>query len=327
MASFDFSSIAEGLQTLHPRLELTLHASAEPTELSRSLQSVAGSLVELSRGRIALGSGADTCANVVATPALTLARAGRGDVHYLALPQGPEEAPFVEAVLGAGDADDTVELRSRLADLGRPAELLVFITPSCPYCPRAVQAAVRLAAAHPDISASVLDVEQFPSLGERFGVLSAPTTLLDEQLSWTGVRTAEEIAGDLLDRGSEDFGRKVFRCLIETGRFREAVRSIEEGHGARHFAAAWRGSTTSLRIGLMLAAEDVLETSDVPFRPVVGELAAVLRAGDHALRGDTADLLSRIDHPEAKAALRPLLDDPDPDIAEIAAEALGGRLE
>ena len=47
-----------------------------------------------------------------------------------------------------------------------------------------------------------------------------------------------------------------------------------------------------------------------------------LAAEDPVLRGDTADLLGRIGHRAARNPLRTLLEDPNPDVAEIASEAL-----
>jgi alkyl hydroperoxide reductase subunit AhpF len=44
--------------------------------------------------------------------------------------------------------------------------------------------------------------------------------------------------------------------------------------------------------------------------------------GPTDLRGDTADLLGQIGHIRAKPALEALLSDPNPDVAEIAAEAI-----
>ena len=60
-------------------------------------------------------------------------------------------------------------------------------------------------------------------------------------------------------------------------------------------------------------------------RQAAAGLAAVARTDDVALRGDTADLLGRLAHPAARAALEELRHDPDPDVAEIAAEALEGE--
>ena len=53
-------------------------------------------------------------------------------------------------------------------------------------------------------------------------------------------------------------------------------------------------------------------------------LINLLGAEDDALRGDTADLLGQIGHPGARKPLQALLHDPNPDIVEIAEEALEG---
>ena len=326
IGQFDFTSIAGRLQALEPALELTLHVPGAPTEFADALRAVADALVRQSPTTVSLHVDRDSSHAVpfAAIPALTLERAGSGRVQYLALPEGPEKAPFLEAILGPGHTErEAGELRARLADMGSPAELVVFIASTCPHCPRAVQAAVRLAGAHLGIAAAVVDVEQCPELCEQFGVRSTPTSLIDRKLSWTGVRSAGEIADDLLARGGEAYEQRAFRSLIEASRFDAAVHSMHTGSGAKHFLVAWQESTMSSRIGLLMAAEAVLETSHVPFQAIVDELATMLQSDDVPLRGDTADLLGRIDHPAARAALRPLVDDPDPDIAEIAAEALG----
>ena len=87
-------------------------------------------------------------------------------------------------------------------------------------------------------------------------------------------------------------------------------------------ARAWSTSTTASRMGLLLAVEQVLERDGHGLDEAVAELLPILQADDAALQGDTADLLGRIGHPAATEGLRALLDHPNPDVAEIAAEAL-----
>ncbi|MFH1755588.1 MAG: HEAT repeat domain-containing protein, partial [Candidatus Latescibacterota bacterium] len=55
---------------------------------------------------------------------------------------------------------------------------------------------------------------------------------------------------------------------------------------------------------------------------IVDGLIAVLRSGDMALKGDTADLLGTIGHPHAAEPLQELLQSDNADIVEIAEEAL-----
>ena len=72
----------------------------------------------------------------------------------------------------------------------------------------------------------------------------------------------------------------------------------------------------------LMAAEEAIEKTDEALDAIVPGLIATLGSDDAALRGDTADLLGRIGHPEAIDGIRKLLDDPNRDVAEIAAEVL-----
>jgi HEAT repeat protein len=71
-----------------------------------------------------------------------------------------------------------------------------------------------------------------------------------------------------------------------------------------------------------MAAEEALEAGREVLDHLVADLVPILCAEDATLRGDTADLLGRIGHPAAKDALESLQGDPNPDVAEIASEAL-----
>lgn len=65
-------------------------------------------------------------------------------------------------------------------------KLQVFVTPTCPYCPRAVVLAYRLALASPQISAEGVEVTEFPDLGDRFAVMGVPKTVIDELIHIEG---------------------------------------------------------------------------------------------------------------------------------------------
>jgi HEAT repeat protein len=71
-----------------------------------------------------------------------------------------------------------------------------------------------------------------------------------------------------------------------------------------------------------MAVEEALEADRAALDGLVSGLLPILPSEDAALRGDTADLLGRIAHWTARDPLRALLDDPNPDVAEIASEAL-----
>ena len=114
----------------------------------------------------------------------------------------------------------------------------------------------------------------------------------------------------------------MFKSLVENSRLEEVQKKILRGSGAKHFADTWSKSTTQLRMGLMLVADEILETDADILNSIVSELISLLGSEDASLRGDTADLLGRIGDPSAIEALEALKSDSNPDVAEIAAEAL-----
>jgi glutaredoxin-like protein len=103
-------------------------------------------------------------------------------IRFYGIPSGHEFASLLEAIRMVGS--DTLELqpatRQFLEGLAAPLHLQVFVTPSCPYCPRAVVLAHRLAYASPHVTADAVEVSEFPELGQRYHVMGVPRTIIDE---------------------------------------------------------------------------------------------------------------------------------------------------
>lgn len=318
----DLDHVCKTLSSLEAPLDIIFHAGEEESPFGSELAKAAAGIEGEAGGVVTVKQGDGT--GLVASPGLTLSSRGQQNINYLIVPEGLEAPPFLEALLGLsqGVAGPTEELARQLKGLERPAELLVFVAPTCPHCPKAAQAANRIAVASPQVTTSVIDVQQFPALAERFKVKSVPLTILDENLFLTGVVQARELAEQILSRGSEEFDAHLFLTLVEEGRVSEAADQIRDGRGLAHFLSAWKKSTTSLRMGLLLISEEVLDEDRSAMDGIVDELINELGSFDAAHRGDTADLLGRIGHTSAKEALGDLRGDSNPDVAEIASEAL-----
>ena len=104
------------------------------------------------------------------------------------VPGGHEFTSFVLGLYnaaGPGQAlDEETEAATRA--IQKPVELQVLVSLSCTMCPELVTAAQRLAAAHPDISAQVYDLNHFPDLREQYQVMSVPCLVVNrgEQISF-----------------------------------------------------------------------------------------------------------------------------------------------
>jgi hypothetical protein len=192
----------------------------------------------------------------------------------------------------------------------------------CPHCPAAVGAANALALASERVSVFIIDAQRFTDLSQKLEVRSVPLTVIDGGLSLGGVTPPGELARTLLSAGTPEFRRRHLLSLVETRRLQEAVALVGGADGPAALLALWQASTTNSRMGLLLLVEQVLEGTPDALHGIVPGLIGLLGADDAALRGDTADLLGKIGHPDARPALERLRSDPNPDVAEIAAEVL-----
>lgn len=310
---FDRKRLRDGLTNLPAPIELILHPSREETPFSKRLADAARSFEQVAVGSIKIKPG--DAKGPPAAPALTLSYRGRANIHYLAVPEGPEAPPFVEALidLPKGAAGYDPEWIRPLSALKLPAEMWVFIAGTCPHCPQAVRAANRIAITSPQITTVIIDAQQFPDLAGRYKAKSVPMTIIDGGMSIVGIVPPAQLVEKILNRNKKE----IFLSLVEAGRFDDAEEKIGEG-----FVSAWKQSATQLRMGLMLVAEKALSNDPHSMDSLVPDLLPATKSEDAALRGDTADLLGQIGHPAAVDALKTLLNDDNPDVAAIAEEAL-----
>jgi glutaredoxin-like protein len=120
---------------------------------------------------------------IVRTPTIVFRAVGSdGDnVRFIGLPSGYEFQTLVEVVrmVGTGDSGLGPASVERVAELDVPVRLQAFVTPTCPYCPRAVLAAYRLALANPNVIAEGVEASEFPQLAQRYRISGVPDTVID----------------------------------------------------------------------------------------------------------------------------------------------------
>lgn len=120
-------------------------------------------------------------------PALALLRV-EGDrvtdygIRLYGIPSGYEFSTLIEDLLMVsrgehGLSDATVKELERLLE---PVRIQVYVTPTCPYCPRAVVLAHRLAMASPLITADMVESMEFPQLANKYQVYGVPRTVIND---------------------------------------------------------------------------------------------------------------------------------------------------
>jgi hypothetical protein len=257
-------------------------------------------------------------------PSLTLSWDGRRDVRYLAAPEGPELGSFLDSLMFMGGAKDlpASPALDSLKKLTAPAQVLVLMAEACPHCPQAVKAALTLAVSHPLISVTIVDAVQFYDLAERYKVKSTPTIIINEGYTSVGRITVEELVEHVLKAGASGSFSAVLESMIKTGRAEDAAELLCSENRPDAVLPIYLAKEFSLRMGALVAMDEALERDPRILDPLVDDLVLLLSQDDVALRGDTAELLGKIGNPTAIPALKKAAEDPDPDVAEAAEEAL-----
>jgi len=103
-------------------------------------------------------------------------------IRFYGIPSGYEFTSLLEAIIlvGTGAMALTDSALAFLNDLEEPLHLQVFVTPTCPYCPRAVVLAHHLAFASDKVTADMVEVTEFPHLGNRYNVMGVPRTVIND---------------------------------------------------------------------------------------------------------------------------------------------------
>lgn len=110
---------------------------------------------------------------------------GSGRIDYgirgKGIPAGHEFTSLVNdlVLVSRRDSNLAPETREFLHSLTQPVHLMVFVTPTCPYCPRAVVLAHQFALESPMVEAEMVEAMEFPELSNRFEVSGVPQTTIN----------------------------------------------------------------------------------------------------------------------------------------------------
>ena len=88
--------------------------------------------------------------------------------------------------------------REKLKALSAPLNLQVFVTPTCPYCPRAVLTAFRFAMESENVRASMVEATEFPHLANKYQVSGVPHTVIGNNPQAMIGAYPESAAADML---------------------------------------------------------------------------------------------------------------------------------
>lgn len=115
-------------------------------------------------------------------------------LHYAGIPSGHEMSSLVLGIYNVGGPGQDVpaELRERIAKLPH-VEIKIGVSLTCHFCPDVVADCQRMASLNPHVSATMIDLGEFPELREQRKIMSVPATIMNDGPVIFGSQTMEQL--------------------------------------------------------------------------------------------------------------------------------------
>lgn len=109
-------------------------------------------------------------------------------IRFYGIPSGYEFASFLETLVMVSKSESGLqaELKQKIQTVTQPVRIQVFVTPTCPYCPRAAVTAVQLAMENEHVSADIVEITEFPHLAQKYSVMGVPKVVMNETHGFEG---------------------------------------------------------------------------------------------------------------------------------------------
>ncbi|KAF2957438.1 glutaredoxin [Thermotoga sp. Ku-13t] len=158
--------VLEELSTIDGKIQLSSHHVKKEPELANSYR------VEMTPAIILLDSnGQET------------------GIRFYGVPSGHEFSTLIQDIIAVSNSKPVFfneQQINQIKSINVPVRIRVFVTPTCPYCPKAVLMAHSAALINRNIVAEMIEANEFPELSMRYGVSSVPHTVINDVHEFIG---------------------------------------------------------------------------------------------------------------------------------------------
>ncbi|MCL4329429.1 MAG: thioredoxin family protein [Candidatus Thermoplasmatota archaeon] len=119
-----------------------------------------------------------------------------GRIKYYGIPSGYEFGSLIEdlKVVSNGDSGISSKAMEIISKVDKPVKIKVYVTPTCPYCPRAVGTAHKFAMVNSNIQGEMIESSEFYSEAEAAGVSAVPHIVINDSVQFQGALPDEAFA-------------------------------------------------------------------------------------------------------------------------------------
>ena len=133
-------------------------------------------------------------------PTVIIKGHNKGLIRFVGIPAGYEFATLLEDLIDAsrGKVDLKERNRRKVEAAKEPLHIQVFVTPTCPYCPRAVRIAHKMAFINENIMGDMVEASEFPNLSEKYGVYAVPKIIVNDKVEFEGALPEDQFIAQVL---------------------------------------------------------------------------------------------------------------------------------
>jgi hypothetical protein len=206
---------------------------------------------------------------------------------YHAIPHGTELPPFLDMLA------DVSEQSAETSPLGTPrghefpAELKLYVSSTCTFCPAVVRKLYSLVLQNPHIRLVIIDGVLFFEMADTDHIRSVPTLILDDRFRWTGMVDHVELLKTIQNRDPSQLSAETFAAMISGGdAYRLAEMMLKEECIFPAFIELLTHEAFSTRLGAMAAAEEIVERRMSLAVHMAAPLAQRFEQRSDAVKGD-----------------------------------------
>ncbi len=187
------------LNEIEDIVELELFIDEEGTPLEQLLKEVVELTDKLKLNIHKKGDELEKMYKVHEYPTVAVKAKNKGLVKFLGIPSGHEFFPFIQTIIEAskGDVDLPPELKDQISSIDKPTHLMVFVTPTCPYCPNMVRLAHIMAILNENIDGEGIEAMEFRDLSIKFNVSGVPKTVVNSKHEFVGMMPPEAAINEI----------------------------------------------------------------------------------------------------------------------------------
>ncbi len=133
-------------------------------------------------------------------PAIAIIGTKDFGVRYYGIPFGYEFNPFIDNIINVskGTTNLSEETKTKLKTLDKPVHIQVFVTLTCPYCSVAASLSHKFAIESDMVKSDVVEVGEFPHLGQKYSVMGVPKIVINERTELVGAVPEAQFVAHIL---------------------------------------------------------------------------------------------------------------------------------